>query len=226
MKWKKKRYVFLRLREKKFFSEMKNKRILEIGPRHGKDSFWLATLEPSELVILELPSKNEQASQWLSELEKKVNLKYYEGNFLYLEKNTTEQMGKYDLVWCTGVLYHNDEQLRFLKKIYDLCNINGRVVIESEITNNKKLQKLNVVEIHWPRQFDDVPTITHLPSPLAIKSWLEMVGFSDVMIQQGIISKYHSRKRAVITAVKTSTSSPYVSYKSNKNPIYFVGDSI
>ena len=26
-------------------------------------------------------------------------------------------LGKFDLIWCTGVLYHNPEQLRMLKKI-------------------------------------------------------------------------------------------------------------
>ncbi|GAH98960.1 unnamed protein product, partial [marine sediment metagenome] len=63
-------------------------------------------------------------------------------------------------------------------------------------------------------------TITHLPSRLAIKSWLEMVGFSNIIIRN-IYSKHLKKDRAVLTAKKQSDSKPYIYYNtSNLNPEY------
>lgn len=56
------------------------------------------------------------------------------------------------LIWCLGVLYHNVEQLRLLKRLYDLSNMNGCVMIESS-TKKKKLENQNVMEIHLPRTY-------------------------------------------------------------------------
>ena len=41
-------------------------RILEIGPRDGLDSKRLASLQPGELVMIDLPEKREGNEKWLS----------------------------------------------------------------------------------------------------------------------------------------------------------------
>ena len=99
------------------------------------------------------------------------------------------------------------------------------VVVESATTRNKKLEKLNVVEMCWPDTYRGVQTITHLPSRLSIKSWLEMVGFEEVKIWD-VYSKELGRHRAVLTGKRTSNPKPYISYAaSGLNPIYVVGDA-
>lgn len=218
------RVVFNRLKEKGFFSGLEGKRILEIGPKHGKDTMLLAVLNPSELVLIDLPEKDSIVRGWLPHVPCR-RVTYLEGNILYLSDKQYEQLGSFDLIWCLGVLYHNVEQLRLLKRLYDLCKVGGVVVIESATTRNKKLEKLNVVEIHWPERYRGVPTITHLPSRLGIKSWLEMIGFTDVTIHD-IYSRTLGWQRAVLTGVKTENSKPYISYAaSGLNPLYRAGDA-
>jgi SAM-dependent methyltransferase len=215
------RLVFHALKESGWLSGLQGSRILEIGPKHGKDSALLATLEPSELFLIDLPEKDAMVKEWLSTIP--CNTRYFQGNILYLNDTDRERMGHFDLVWCLGVLYHNVEQLRLVKRLFDFCSIGGRLAIESATTRNRKLRGLNVVEIHWPRPYRDVPTITHLPSASAIKSWMEMVGFTDVAIWD-IYSKRLGRDRSVLTGRKTEGSRPYVSYSaSGLNPIYTVG---
>ena len=46
------RFVFQRLQQTGFLDNLESKRILEIGPKHGKDSLLLAGLGPRELVLL------------------------------------------------------------------------------------------------------------------------------------------------------------------------------
>ncbi|MFC1543368.1 class I SAM-dependent methyltransferase [Candidatus Neomarinimicrobiota bacterium] len=215
------RFVFIRLKQLGLLENCQNKRILEIGPKHGKDSLLLAGLDPMELVLLDLPEKDAMIQKWLPTVSSKVKTTYLQGNLLYLKPETYRQLGKFDLIWCTGVLYHNAEQLRLIKRLFDLCNLDGSVVLESEITNRKKLQKLNAVEIHWPDPFKDVPTITHLPSPIAMKSWMEMAGFQNVDIRK-VLSRYLGRTRAVLTGMRTARSKTYLSYN---NPAFIVGDS-
>ena len=220
------RIVFNRLKAEGFLDGLENKRILEIGPKHGKDSLLLANLNPSELVLIDLPEKSSKVREWLLQVSNKCKTVFLAGNILYLTQEQYNQLGKFDLIWCLGVLYHNVEQLRLLKRLYDLSNMNGSVVIESETVRNKKLEKQNVVEIHWPQTFKNLQTITHLPSRLAIKSWLEMVGFSYIKIWEDIYSKRLGRQRAVLTARKTKEAKPHISYsESGLNPPYVVGDS-
>jgi tRNA (mo5U34)-methyltransferase len=219
------RVVFNHLRKQGFFDGFERKRILEIGPKHGKDSVLLATLNPSELVLVDLPEKESMVREWLPQVSCKCKTTYFEGNILYMTQEQYSQLGTFDLVWCLGVLYHNVEQFRLLKRLFDLCNVNGSLVIESATTRNKRLEKSNVVEIHWPDTYRNVQTITHLPSRLAIKSWLEMVGFVDVKIWN-IYSREFGWQRAVLTGKKTSKSKPYISYAaSGLNPIYVAGDA-
>lgn len=177
------RVVFNHLKKIGFLDNFKNKRILEIGPKHGKDSFLLATLKPIEFMLIDLPSKRSMVDEWFPQLKSKINVEYIEGNILYFNQDQYEQLNKYDLIWCLGVIYHNIEQVRLLRRLYDLCNVGGSIVLESSTTRNKKLRNLNVVEIHWPIPYRNVPTITHHPSGLALKSWLEMVGFSNVIFR-------------------------------------------
>lgn len=58
------------------------------------------------------------------------------------------------------------------------------------------------VELFWPHSYKNVPTITHLPSRQAIKSWLAMVGFSQVNIWEDVYSKDLRWQRTVITAIR------------------------
>lgn len=221
-----KRVVFAHLKKTDKLNGFKNKRILEIGPKYGTDSVLLADLKPKELFLLDLPEKTKEVKKWLPKLKKKCKVSYREGNLLYLTKKEMENMGKFDLVWCLGALYHNVEQIRLLKKIYDLCAENGMVVVESATTRNSDLENMNVVEIHWPKTYRMVQTITHLPSRLAILSWLEMVGFSDVKIID-VYSQKIKWQRAVLTARKNSETSAYISYNvSGLNSPYVAGAAV
>lgn len=219
------RVVFNHLQRQGFLDGLKGGRILEIGPKHGEDSRLLATLSPAELVLVDLPEKDTMVREWLPQVSSMCKTTYLERNILYLTTGEYEGLGTFDLIFCLGVLYHNVEQVRLLRRLYDLCSMEGRLVIESATTRNRKLAELNVVEIHWPRTYRNVGTITHLPSRLCIKSWLEMVGFSDVRIWN-IYSRTVRWQRAVLTGIKKPDSKPYVSYsESGLNPVYVAGEA-
>jgi 2-polyprenyl-3-methyl-5-hydroxy-6-metoxy-1,4-benzoquinol methylase len=183
-------------------------RILEIGPKHGLDTRLLATLEPRELVTVDLPEKADTIASWLPEVPL---ARHVEANVLQMSERERAELGRFDLVWCLGVLYHNVEQLRLLRRLYELTAESGLVVVESATTRSRILAGRNVVELHWPKTYRDVPTITHLPARRAIATWLEMVGFADVRIRD-VYSRSLRWQRAVLTGRRISGDSAYAGY--------------
>lgn len=199
-------------------------RIMEIGPKHGEDSQLLAGLDPKELVLLDLPEKDQAVHGWLADVEEHCPTRYVSGNLLYFAPDALEELGSFDLVWCLGVLYHNVEQLRLLRRLFTLTAPDGMLVLESATTRNRLLAGKNVVEVHWPELYRGQRTITHLPSRQAIKSWLEMVGFADVAIED-VYSRHIAWQRAVLTAKRPTNARPYVSYAGSDAPAWNAGEA-
>ncbi len=218
------RIVFHELERRGALARFAGGRILEIGPKHGADSRLLAGLGPSELVLVDLPEKNELVGGWLPELEQLVPTRYVSANLLYAPPEQLAELGAFDLVWCLGVVYHNVEQLRLLRKLFNLTRTGGMVVIESSTTRDRGLADRNVVEIHWPTPYRGERTITHHPSRLALKSWLEMVGFADVRIEP-VYSRGVRWQRAVLTAVRSEEPRPYLSYVGEQAPPWIAGEA-
>ena len=215
------RVVFEFLKRQGFLDALENKRILEIGPKHGQDSLRLAGLKPRELVLIDLPNTDSMIEKWLPTVPCRTT--YVQGNVSYLTQDQVRQLGTFNLVWCTGVIYYECEQLRLLKRLFDLTTCGGRIVVESSTTRNSRLKDLNVVEIHWPMPYRH--RVTHLPSRLAIRSWLEMVGFEHCEIRD-VYSRRLRNTRAVCTAMKTTGSTPYSSHTfktQGLNPRYEAG---
>ena len=219
------RVAFRWLVEHGRLEDLAGKRILEIGPKHGLDSRLLAPLGADELVLVDLPEKTPLVRTWLPDLEARHPVRYEEANILYLSDAQRKELDTFDLVWCLGVVYHNLEQLRLLRRLYDLCRDGGRVVVESSTARARLLRNRNVVELHWPEPFNGVPTVTHLPSRQALKSWLEMVGFVDVEICD-VYSREVSRNRALLTGRKVADTPAFLSYgATGLNPAYRAGDA-
>jgi len=153
-------------------------RILEVGPKDGLDSLRLSRLGPRQLVLLDLPEKRESYERWRTTIGPSW---YVEGNLLYLSHAEFAALGTCDLIWCTGVLYHNAEQLRLLRKLYHLLAVGGYLVLESATARGRRwLRRGCFVEIHYPETYRGVETITHLPSAGAVRAWLMMVGFAEI----------------------------------------------
>lgn len=206
---------------------LERKRILEIGPRDGLDSRRLAGLDPIELVMIDLPEKRELTERWLREVP--CPYRYIEDNFMYLSEQALAELGKFDLIWCTGVLYHNAEQLRFLRKLYRLLNIGGRLVLESStLRGPRRLREGCYIQVHYPRTHRDTGTITHLPTASAIMAWLDMVGFRNVR-ESHCFDKENSDLiglRMACIATKTGEDDGGIYYgKSGLNEPYVFGES-
>lgn len=205
----------------------RDSRILEIGPRDGLDSNRLASLQPKELVMIDLPEKREGNEQWLNQIT--CPSKYIEANLMYMPTQDYDALANFRLIWCTGVLYHNAEQMRMLRKLYRLLEVGGYLVLESATLRlAKSFRSEAYVEIHYPETYRQTKTITHLPTANAIRAWLTMVGFQEIHGSHC----YRNYNRSLIgqryacVCKKNADDKPDVYYqKSGLNPQYRFGDS-
>jgi SAM-dependent methyltransferase len=161
------------------------KRVLEIGPKDGLDTRRLLTLDPGQLVLIDLPRLEASNQAWLKQINS-PKIQYLSANVMYSEE--VQKLEPFDVVWCTGVLYHNPEQLRMVKKLYDLLKPGGVLALESATVRTSRLRNANCVEIIYPpseafkRKYHISMNITHLPSARAVESWMGMVGFQNIVL--------------------------------------------
>jgi SAM-dependent methyltransferase len=161
----------------------KPRRIVEIGPRDGIDTRRLLTLQPEKLLLIDLPDKQKAVEAWSAALGAPA-IELAIGNFMY--DTRFADLEPFDVVWCTGVLYHNPEQLRLVRQLFDCTAPGGLIALESATARRAATRRGNCVEI-WTdatpeerRRLHVSANVTHLPSARAIRSWLEMVGFADI----------------------------------------------
>lgn len=219
------RVVFRSLEAEGFLEQFRGRRILEVGPKHGEDSRLLAMLDPAELVLIDLPEKRAVVETWLPAVQAACPVRYVEANLLYLPADECSDLGRFDLIFCLGVVYHNVEQLRLLRRLFNLCATGGVLVLESSTTRDRRLADLNVVEVHWPSPYRETTTITHHPSRRALRSWLEMVGFTEVAIRD-VYSRGLGWQRAVLTATRPADPAPYLSYASEEHRPWIAGEAV
>ena len=222
-------YLFFELKD--YLAGNDPKRILEIGPKDGKDTTRLLTLEPERLVLIDLPSMKETNAVWLEEL-KSGKIEYLSANFMYSPE--VEKLESFDCIWCTGVLYHNPEQLRMIRKLYDLLKPQGLLVIESATIRRRELGDHCVVEIIYPaseeytRKYHMSVNVTHLPSASAIEAWLKMIGFQD--IQRSNCHKKQSsalaKNRVAFLCRKMGSEPGATYYTAVKEEKYIVGKAL
>lgn len=203
------------------------RRILEIGPRDGLDSGRLAGLNPAELVMLELPEKRATTAAWLAGLA--CPHRYIEANLMYLSRAELDALGRFDLIWCTGVLYHNAEQLRLLRRLFRLLLPGGFLVLESAtLRGPRRLRAEPVVRLYFPDTYRDTGTITHLPTAAAIRAWLGMAGFGSIHASRCFekSNRAVAAGRMACIAAKGGDDDGAVYYgKSGLNPDYKLGEA-
>lgn len=187
----------------------KPRRILEIGPKDGKDTRRLASLGAEKIILVDLPNQKSEIEGWLPALGG-APIELIIGNFMY--DVSFNKIEPFDVVWCTGVLYHNPEQLRFIRQLFDVTSPDGLLVIETATARRSATRNENCVEIWFP---PDKPTslkahlsvnVTHLPSARAVESWLQMIGFSDIERSQchRQVSRSLAADRVAFTATRRS----------------------
>jgi 2-polyprenyl-3-methyl-5-hydroxy-6-metoxy-1,4-benzoquinol methylase len=154
-------------------AKITGKDVLEIGPKGGDHTRIIDSLFPKSITCVELAEKRNLVSGWCKNIKAPFNVHYVD----LLRWKTKDN---YDLILFSGVLYHNIEQIRLIKKLRSLIKLDGAFILESATTRNNTLRNLNVIEVFWPDGYRNTKTVRFLPSKLACRSLLEISGFKII----------------------------------------------
>lgn len=214
-----------------YLGDRRVSRVLEIGPKDGFDTRRLLTLEPQRLTLVDLPRAEPGNRRWLADLVSPA-IEYISANLMY--SDVVGALPPYDVVWCTGVLYHNPEQLRMMRRLYDLLVPGGVLILESATTRNPRLRGASCVEIVYPpsdelkRKYHISANITHLPSTRALVAWMQMVGFDRITAStcHRRVSRALARARAALVGTRPVTPRATTYYALGQEEGYEIGRSL
>ena len=214
-----------------YLGDQRPSRVLEIGPKDGLDTRRLLTLEPKRLTLIDLPRTEAANRRWLAEIASPA-IEYISANLMY--SDVVRALPPYDVIWCTGVLYHNPEQLRMLRLLYDLLEPGGVLVLESATTRNPRLRNASCVEVLYPpspalkRKYHISANISHLPSARALAAWMQMLGFERITAARCHcrVSRALARARAAFLGTKPSAARSPVYYALGQEDGYEIGRAL
>ena len=150
----------------------------EVGPKHGLHTLCINQYKPASITCVESPTKlkEERFNAWQKQLNTNFKIVHEDFNIYFDDK-------LYDLIFYTGVIYHNINQISQLKKLHSLASEDAYMIFESATSRNEKIKEENMIEVFHPpysNQYRDVKTISFLPTKLACKSMLELSGWEII----------------------------------------------
>jgi len=154
----------------------------EIGPKHGLHTMLIDYHNPKSITCVEAPNKFRNSRKFLEQNYAWVTkIKTEKFDIHYQDFNNFASKEKYGLIFYSGVIYHNTDQMSQLRKLHDIADDNAYMIFESSTTRDETLLDRNVIEVHYkPYSSLDVgapQTCIFHPSKTACKSMLDISGW-------------------------------------------------
>lgn len=187
--------------------DLTGKSYFEVGPKHGLHTMLIDLYEPGSITCVEAPNKFRSQQHYARENGSWVSrIRTENFDFHYQDFGKFTSIKKYDLLFYSGIIYHNVDQMGQLRKLHEISNDDAFMVFESSTTRNESLIDLNVVEVHHPPYsslYRNIETCSFHPSKKACKSMLEMSGWE--IIDDSDNYKNLSNRERIIILCKRST---------------------
>ncbi len=154
-------------------SPLKNRSVLDVGCGNGyhmwrmlgEGAYQVIGIDPSELFLIQF-----EAVRKLMGGNDKVHL-------LPLGIEQLPELQAFDTVFSMGVLYHRRSPLDHLIQLKNQLVSGGELILETLVIEGDE----NAVLVPFDR-YAQMRNVYFFPSALALKAWLEKVGFVDVKI--------------------------------------------
>lgn len=152
-------------------SDLKGRRILDIGSSNGYYMFRMAACNP--LMVLGLEPQSNFYCQYLAMQKYGCQENIF---CLPVPHEALPKMdGYFDTVFCMGVLYHQKSPVQMLKDICDSMKPGGELVLENLILDSKDNLCL------FPKdRYAKMRNVFFIPDLLVMESWLLRAGFKDI----------------------------------------------
>ncbi len=176
--------------------EVENKILLDLGCNNGYFMFQFYKKNPSFILGLDPIAKFYLQYLLFVSLIKSPTTNFSLDFSLLGYKELDYFESVFDNVLCLGILYHHQDPLGILKKIYKSLKRGGRVIVD--------VQGLATQEevCHFPKaKYFGKENFYFLPSGEVLKSWMSKAKFKEVeIIYQGDLSKEEQRNDLLLNS--------------------------
>jgi len=156
--------------------DLSGARVLDVGSNAGYDPFMFSLRQPDYVLACEPFAFIEQARFLESIYRTGVELRE-----IGWQRLDPAEHGRFELVHCHGVLYHELDPVELLAKLYEMTAPGGTLLLGSIMLADPSLAEL---ARFVPRAYYGDKTWWWVPGPLAVTSMLEAAGF-DVLARFG-----------------------------------------
>lgn len=167
------------VRVKQFFEIFPNaKSIVELGSLEGGHSFALANSETVEKVLaIESREVNIERAKFVKKVLDDKKVDFFQGD---LEKLDFGQFGKFDAVFCSGLLYHLPKPWELIPK---LAKISPNIFIWTQVSEEAKAKKMRE---GWRGKFYREGGIFDPLSGMSKKSfWFSLGSLINILTENG-----------------------------------------
>jgi tRNA (mo5U34)-methyltransferase len=104
------------------------------------------------------------------------------GDFMTMDLST---LGQFDVVLYLGVLYHMEDPLRAMRRVFEVTAPGGLVVIQSNAMEIPRLEDRPMCEFIPGRELNNDPSNWWIPNAKALEGLCRAAGFREVTIISG-----------------------------------------
>lgn len=106
--------------------DLKGKRILDAGCGTGEKAIFFAKAGAKEVIAIDFSKGQLEEARKKANKEKVKNLIFKEKDIL---KDPLEELGKFDIIVCLGVLHHTEDPKKSFTRIVGQLKIGGTIII-------------------------------------------------------------------------------------------------
>jgi len=150
-------------------ADLSGMRALDVGSNAGYDPFMFSLRNPDYVLACEPFGFIEQARFLESIYRTGVDLRQ-----IGWQKLSPEEDGRFELVHCHGVLYHEIDPLLLLERLYEMTAPNGTLYFGSMMLADPTLSEFSRFV---PHDYYGDHTWWWVPGPIEMQRMLESVGF-------------------------------------------------
>jgi SAM-dependent methyltransferase/predicted O-methyltransferase YrrM len=159
--------------------DLTGKRVLDVGSNAGYDPFMLKLRGADEVVACE-PFAFIQQARFLESIYQ-TGIDFREIGWQKLDPT---EMGRFDLIHCNGVLYHEPNPLGMLLRLRSMINDDGEMLFGSMLhASGDQSEYIRFV----PDAYAEDKTLWFVPGRLAMRWMLEVSGFEveELLVSEG-----------------------------------------
>ena len=157
------------------------KRVLDIGAWDGVYSFEAERRGASEVVAIDGFQWDERKSgcpaRWASkrgfDIAKEVLNSKVKGVVLDVMDISVDNVGMFDVIFYFGVLYHLDDPMKSLRKIYKILNSGGKLLIETQAKEWAGMNSKPIMTFHPKNSLNNDITNMWTPNTLCLIKMVE-----------------------------------------------------